>query len=258
MFSATLDDATALKKALAVAGELVDDGNFVATAAGVSFQALDSSHICVVDLNLPSECFSDLVVDETTVFGVHLGTLNRALGCSTAGKTVRIATDAGAGAGAGDALTLDFDAATFRVRLLDIDSDRVDIPATESTLTIDADSVAFQKIVKDLAAFGDVVTIRADHTTGGNTTVTMSTTGEHGTATVRVDADVTCTSTFQAEFATRFLATFAKAAGVCGRVRLETSPDMPLFVTYALGQALGQAEKGSLRFVLAPKFPEPV
>ena len=244
MFSATLDDATALKKALAVAGELVDGGNFVATAAGVSFQALDSSHICVVDLNLPSQCFADFVVDETTVFGVHLGTLNRALGCSTAGGAVRIATDVGAGAGAGDALTLDFDAATFRVGLLDIDSDRVDIPATESTLTIDADSVAFQKMVKDLAAFGDVVTIRADETH-----VTMSTTGEHGTATVRVDADVTCTTTFQAEFATRFLATFAKAAGVCGRVRLETSPDMPLFVTYALGQ-------GSLRFVLAPKFPE--
>lgn len=237
MFRAALDDSTPLKKALSVVGELVDQGNFMATPEGLSFQSMDSAHVALVSLDVPASCFSEFEAEEPVVFGVVIEHVNKALGCSISGKRMRMTVG-------GDALAFDFEDASFGTKLLDIDSERVDMPMSEPWATLEMPSTAFQRVIKDLAAFGDVVTL---HAAGG--TVSFRSSGDVGTASVCLAsmAEVSAPRDFEAQFALRYLSTFAKGASAAPVVRVCASPDMPVEVTYAIGE-------GRLSFYLAPKI----
>lgn len=55
-----------------------------------------------------------------------------------------------------------------------------------------------------------------------------------------------------ATFALRYLASFSKAAPLCGSVELGLGPDAPLLVKYDLEKA----DNGYMQFYLAPKIDE--
>lgn len=240
--NATLD-VSILRKALAIVAELVDEGNFEITDRGIFFQAMDTSHVALVELELRRSGFEKLEAPEPTTIGIKLSTLNSVMSASSASAACALAT----ATGDDDHVTLTFDSSSFKLKLLSIDSERVTIPDSEPDVIATIQSSKFQKIVKDLALFGDTVTIAsAEEHTG----LFARSEGSIGTAVIELDSGscVKINRPVRASFATRYLATFSKASGVSSEMSLQVSENAPLCMHFDVG------EHGFLRFWLAPKI----
>ena len=69
MFEAKLVQGNLLKKVLESVKELVTDANFDCTPTGFSLQAMDSSHVSLVSLNLRSDGFEYYRCDQPLSMG---------------------------------------------------------------------------------------------------------------------------------------------------------------------------------------------
>ena len=69
MFEAKLVQGNLLKKVLESVKELVTDANFDCTPTGFSLQAMDSSHVSLVSLNLRSDGFEYYRCDKPLSMG---------------------------------------------------------------------------------------------------------------------------------------------------------------------------------------------
>lgn len=232
---AVVGDTALFRKALTVAGDLVDVGNLDVAGDGISLQSMDASHVCLVSLTVSADYFESYEVTECASLGIRLSHLDKAMSCIS-GPSEITADD--------QVLTVSSDTSNFRLNLVDIESERMAVPDEYSTVAVDMDASAFQRIVKDLSMFGDVVTISAD-----SEGVHMSVSGDIGDAAVLLSgADVRMQSPAKASFALRYLNTFAKSSSVSSRVHMGLSPDMPLVMKYEFGKG------GNLAFYLAPKI----
>ena len=72
MFQAKLTEGILLKKLIESIKDLVTDINLEITATGISLQAMDSSHVALVTLNLSSEGFEEYRCDKNTTLGLNL------------------------------------------------------------------------------------------------------------------------------------------------------------------------------------------
>ena len=241
MFTATLD-ATALRKALDVVGGLVTDGvNFDVTSAGLFCQSMDSAHVALVELSLGSEAFEAFELDGPTTIGVRLASLNAVLGCGSAGPRVTLSTDVG-----NDSVAIAFDSSDFSLRMLDIECERMELPEFEPGVIVEMPAARFQRLVKDLAMFGDTAHLECD-----DDGVRLTAKGDIGVARVCLHGDgsvVTVRSPVKTSYSLKYLNQFAKASNVSPIVRLAFSGDMPLCVAYEVGA------HGRLRFFLAPRM----
>lgn len=238
---AELKNTPKFRKALAVVGELVNEGNFVASDAGLAFTSMDSSHVALVSLTLAPG--AAIGVEGAATFGVKIEHLNRVLACAGENVTLEIHPDAS------DVLRVTSDTARFELKLLDIDSEDMSVPPMTPDAEIEVSSAALQQVVKELSFFGDTVRV-----TVGDT-ITLEASGDFGTASIDLeDARVTRTvktAEVGLDFGLRYLSTFCKAAGVSPTVTLGLSRDMPLHVRYVIG---GGGGYGTLEFWLAPKI----
>jgi len=242
MLQVRTPDASLLRKVLAVVADLVDDANILITDDGVSMQAMDSSHVCLIRLRIGPGYFDLIDVGHPATIGVKLSSFIRMLTCVEGPTTFTLGDD--------DAFRVACDSAFFALRTLDIDQEHMAVPDISSDVIIDIESIIFQRLVKDLGAFGDVATIRVDPGSA-----MISTTGDIGDATCVLPKDRTAhiATSMTSSYAIRYLASFAKAASVATTVTIGMTPDMPLILTYAFPH-----DHGALSFYLAPKIDDDV
>merc|ERR1712054_233474 len=127
----------------------------------------------------------------------------------------------------------------FDLKLMEIESEHMEIPEQQYKVVAKMPSVEFQKICRDLKEFGETMQISAS-----KEGLTFSVTGDIGTGNVMLkprEADkpedrvaLTVHEAVTATFALRYLVNFAKAAPLCGTVELGLGPDAPLLVKYDL------------------------
>merc|ERR1719267_295680 len=147
--------------------------------------------------------------------------------------------------------------ADFDLKLMQIESEHMEIPEQHYKVVAKMPSSEFQKICKDLKEFGETLQLSASKE-GLKFTVQ----GDLGSGNVMLkprDADkpedkvsLTVQEPVTATFALRYLVTFSKAAPLSGTVELGLGPDAPLLVKYVLETA----DKGHMQFYLAPKIDE--
>lgn len=235
MFDITIGDVAPFAKAASVISDLVGDANFRLTSDGLSMEAMDSSHVCLVVLDVRRGHFESFAADDD-VFGIKLGVLKRVLECSSGRTTLSRETE--------DTIAVHSEHSRFSVKLIDLDSESVTPAFGDQDATVVVDSAAFQRLVKDLVTFGDVVELKASEDG-----FDMTTRGDIGEACMRVAtkrADVRTAA--RGEFATRYLVTFAKAAAIASEVTLGFSSFGVLALDYAFG------EHAKLSFYIAPKI----
>ena len=81
-FEATLEEGDILRKVISAIGDLVQDANFDVSDEGIRLQAMDSSHVSLVNLFLSSNSFSHFECEHSTTLGVNFQSLSKVLGCS--------------------------------------------------------------------------------------------------------------------------------------------------------------------------------
>jgi len=240
--------------------DLVSDANFDCNAEGISLQAMDTSHVSLIALQLRCDGFDHYRCDRSKALGINTGSLTKILKCAGNDDDITLKAD-----DKNDSLTLMFEntdkdrISDFEMKLIDIDSEHLGIPDTEYTCTVKMPSSDFKNVVDKIAVMGDTVQISAskegikfsvngDMGTGNITLRKTSSTDKSEkkgeTINIETEEDITL------NFALRYLQSFSKATPLSQYVTLSMSADVPLVVEYKI------EKKGHIRFYLAPKIEE--
>ncbi|KAJ8602995.1 hypothetical protein CTAYLR_001519 [Chrysophaeum taylorii] len=258
MFEATLDKAQLLKMIVESIKDLVNDANVEVKETGVSLQAMDSSHVALVSLNLHSALFSHFRCDRAVPLGLNLSNFAKILKCAGNDDSVTLkALDDG------EVLTIVFESpgqertSEFELKLMDIDTEHLGIPDEEYAASAKISAKEFQRIVRDMSVLGDTCTIAC--TKEG---INFSVNGDLGKGSINLrqnaavdkedDAvEITLDEPVELSFALRYLNFFTKATPLAARVHISMSPEVPVVVAYSVGEEEGM---GNLSFYLAPKI----
>lgn len=255
MFEARLVQGSLLKKVLESVKELVTDANFDCAPTGFSLQAMDSSHVSLVSLQLRNDGFEQYRCDRTLSMGLNLGNMAKMLKCAGNDDIITIRAEDTA-----DTVTFMFESpnqdrmSEFELKLMDIDSEHLGIPETEHSAVVKMPAAEFQRICRDLSSIGDTVAISV--TKDG---VKFKTEGDIGSANIScrqnrsVDKPEEATLIELQEpvaltFALRYLNSFAKATPLSSTVVLRMSKELPVVVEYRI------QDMGFVKFYLAPKI----
>merc|ERR1719460_1540748 len=130
----------------------------------------------------------------------------------------------------------------FALKLMQIESEHMEIPEQQYKVVAKLPSAEFQKICRDLKEFGETMQVKAS-----KEGITFSVHGDVGSGNVMLkprEADkpedkvsLTVHEAVTATFALRYLVTFAKASPLCGTVELGLGPDAPLLVKFEIDTA---------------------
>ena len=82
MFEARLVQGGLLKKVLEAIKDLVTDANFDCSPTGFSLQAMDSSHVSLVAMQLRSDGFEHYRCDRNLNMGMNLTSMAKMLKCA--------------------------------------------------------------------------------------------------------------------------------------------------------------------------------
>lgn len=257
MLEARFGQGQVLKKIFDAIKDMVTDVNLECNESGIHLQAMDTSHVSLVALDLMDSVFEHYRCDRNRTLGLNMLSVAKVFklcGNDDAviirheddGETVTFVFE-----GAGEDRVSDFD-----LKLMHFDLEHLGVPESEFQVKVDMPSNELKRICNDLAQFSDSVTIEAS-----KDGVKFSTQGEIGGGTIvlkpkqsddRGDAVyIEAAQQVTLKFALRYLNYFAKAAPLSPTTRLQLASGQPLEVMF---NVVEEAGKGSLKFYLAPKM----
>jgi len=258
VLEAHLQQAVLLKKVVDAMKDLCKDVNFDCSEKGIQVQSMDSSHVALVSLLLRESAFSDFKCDRATSLGMNVDSLGKIFKMCGPTDSLKLRWQ-------NDADTVNFQCesgeddriADFELKLMQIESEHMEIPEQQYKVVVKMPSSEFLKICRDLKEFGETMQIQAS-----KDGIRFSVAGDVGTGNVVLKpreaekpedrVSLTVNEAVTATFALRYLVTFAKAAPLSSSVELGLGPDSPLSVKYELENA----ENGYMQFYLAPKIDE--
>ena len=212
MFEAKLSDGTILKKIIEAIKDLVTDVNIDATPTGLSLQAMDSSHVALVNLHLSMEGFEKYRCDRTLTLGISITNLAKVMKLVNQNDSITLKCE-----DEPTYLTIicqnqKHDRTTqFNINLITLDSEHLGIPETEYTSEITMNSAEFSKLCKELYALSETVEFEIS-----STFVKFAVEGEIGSGSIKIqtsagEEDCKPEDTVKLSFALRYLNLFNKA-----------------------------------------------
>merc|ERR1712151_757261 len=220
-------------------------------------QSMDSSHVALVSLLLRESAFSEFKCERPTSLGMNVDSLAKIPKMCGPSDSLKLrwqneADTVGFQCEGGDDRIADFD-----LKLMQIESEHMEIPEQQYKVVAKLPSAEFQKICRDLKEFGETLQMSAS-----KEGIKFSVAGDVGSGNVMLKpreaekpedkVSLTVHEPVTATFALRYLVDFSKAAPLCGVVELGLGPDAPLLVRYDLDKA----DNGFMQFYLAPKIDE--
>jgi proliferating cell nuclear antigen len=119
-------------------------------------QAMDSSHVSLCAVTLKSEGFDFYRCDKPFALGINTPNFAKILKCAGNDDIVTLKCEEET-----DTLTLVFESpkqdrvSDFDFKLMEIESEHLGIPETEYKCSVRMPSSEFQRIIRDIAVFGD-------------------------------------------------------------------------------------------------------
>jgi len=257
MFIAQFKDGSMFKKIVESIKDIVNDVNLETSPNGISLQAMDSSHVALVQLRLERDAFEDdYRSDKSMVLGINMANLAKIMKLAQNDDVIILKTDENSGK-----LTIILKNtnmgrhATFDLNLFNIDSESLGIPDTEYSAKVRMPSSEFTKMCKDVYLISETLTIEAT-----KEKVIFYVEGDVGKGNIElehIEKENSVDSTIlqvsdpvKLSFALRYINMFNKASTISQCVSFMMSAESPLVVEYS------QQGQCSLKFYLAPKISE--
>eukprot|EP01024_Parvocaulis_polyphysoides_P018786 TRINITY_DN18359_c0_g1_i1.p1 TRINITY_DN18359_c0_g1~~TRINITY_DN18359_c0_g1_i1.p1 ORF type:complete len:265 (-),score=47.58 TRINITY_DN18359_c0_g1_i1:529-1323(-) len=257
VFEGRLQQVGVLRRVLEAIKDLVTEANFEVSDNQLTLQAMDSSHVSLVCLEMRQEGFDHFRCDRPMSMGMNIANLLKMLKCAEDNDSVTLRAQ-----DEGSTIQFLFESPNqdrhvdFEMKLMEIDAEQLQVPEQEYKSTVKISASQFQKICRDLGAIGDKVQINV--LKGG---VTFFTAGDIGQARVTLNVTddmnegdkvltVVMEEPVNASFALKYLNTFTKASPLSRYVTLQLSQDLPIVVSYQI------QDFGQIKFYLAPKMDE--
>merc|ERR1711972_162052 len=159
---AHLQQAVLLKKVVDAMKDLCKDVNFDCSEKGLQVQSMDSSHVALVSLMLRESAFADFKCDRPTSLGMDVDSLGKIFKMCGPNDSLRLRWQ-------NDADTVNFQCesseedriADFDLKLMQIESEHMEIPEQHYKVVAKLPSGEFQKICRDLKEFGETMQVNA-------------------------------------------------------------------------------------------------
>ena len=156
MFEAKLKEASVLKKIIEAIKDLVKSVNIDATSSGMSMQAMDSSHVALVSLQLNESGFKSYRCDRSITLGLSIENLSKILKCAGNDDVITIRAE-------DEPSTIKFTfenekqdkLSEFNLNLINIDTEQLGIPETEYSSILTIPSQEFNRICKELQSLSE-------------------------------------------------------------------------------------------------------
>lgn len=247
MFKATFQPGTLFRNVIDSIKDLNDSANFNCGADGISCTTMDSSHIAMIAMTLPSQDFADYECNRPYVFGISIVTLSKLLKAVPSTATVQLTNERGE-----DVIVMNvFSDATliqqYIIKLMVIDEEDSNIPEKEHEVVFKAPSSEFKAIVNSLKDVGENIKIVCKTELQE---VVFSAEGDIGSAShnkrynMRFGEGI---ERIEHTYSSNYLQKFAKAAVPSDTVIIHIYKEWPIVVEYLVGKC------GRIKYYLAPK-----
>merc|ERR1711896_37646 len=235
--------AVLLKKVVDAMKDLCKDVNFDCSEKGLQVQSMDSSHVALVSLLLRESAFSEFKCDRATSLGMNVDSLGKIFKMCGPTDSLKLRYQ-------NEADTVNFQCesgeddriADFELKLMQIESEHMEIPEQQYKVVAKMPSAEFLKVCRDLKEFGETMQIQAS-----KEGIRFSVQGDVGTGNVMMKpresekpedrVSLVVHEAVTATFALRYLTNFAKASPLCGSVEIGLAAEAPLSVKYDIDTA---------------------
>ena len=255
MFLAKMAEAGLFKKIVESIKDIVTVVNFDISGAGISFQAMDVSHVALVSLLITSDAFTEYRADRKTTIGVKLLNLHKILKCADNADMITLECDQEDP----QVLNVKFEShkqdksSKFVLNLVVQDEEQLQLPDTVYAAKITMPAAEFTRIVREMSQLSENIAIRAS-----KRTVNFEVKGDVTTGDIELKANnsdrmadyigIEAEEGVRNSFALSFLNSFCKASCLSEQVTMSMSANTPIVVDYRIQNS------GYLRFYLAPKI----
>ncbi len=233
MFLAKTASSQEWKAIAAAVKTLVEEATFEANSEGLSFRAMDPSHVALVDLTMPNSSFSSFEADKPFKFSVRVEDLVKLVGRSDAKDSIEISSTEE------DAIAVRLSNGykrEFTIHLIESTSGAAPLPKLEFETKVTFTKAILEKVLGDISVVSDQVTIQAS-----KDKITFSGKSDVGKAEINLgakDADILefkVTAESKATYSIDYITGILRAlGGVTDTVELEYSTKKPLRLTMKL------------------------
>jgi proliferating cell nuclear antigen len=247
MFLAKTATASEWKAIAAAVKTLVEEATFEANGEGLTFRAMDPSHVALVDLSLPNSSFQSFECDKPFKFSVRVEDLVRLIARSDSKDSVQVSSTEE------DAIAVTFTNGykrEFTIHLIESMAGAAPLPKLEFDTKATLTKAILEKILGDISVVSDQVAI---HAVGDK--LTFSGKSDVGKAEINLaakDADVLefkSNAESKATYSIDYISGILKAlGGVTDIVQMEFSTKKPVRLEMKLND-----QGAKLWYFLAPR-----
>jgi proliferating cell nuclear antigen len=237
--------ASAVKAVFEVLKDIINDVNVYFTPRGVRILTLDTARVTLVHMTLNAENFEEYECDEDVAAGLNMGHVYKLLKSVSGQDTLTLKVE---GRDVMDILIenpIKKSFTNFKLKLLDINEDILDLPDIQMNVVTTLPSVDFQRITRDMGNLSNEMTIIRDQNR-----LELSCIGDFADQKTVIDFPESVKRTGNT-FSLKYINLFTKATNMCSAVQLmqdSENENMPIIFRYTI------ANLGDLRFYLAPKI----
>ncbi len=224
---------------ISIINELVTEVKLKVTKEGLSVTAIDPANVAMVYFKMPSDLFSEFVLEKDETLGINFESLKSVLRRCDPGSTLTLEKiDNTLKLSIEDRIKRD-----FTLALLDLDTEEKEMPKWEFKSVIKMDSNQFVEVIEDCAIVSDACTFIAEPTK-----FIIEAKGLHAArAEFNSDEIEIYSVNSAARFSLEYLNKFIKGSKISSQVTLSFSDNHPMRIDFPTGNVM-------LSFVLAPRI----
>lgn len=229
---------------------LVEEATFDVTSEGITFRAMDPSHVALVDLFWPSSGFEKFECNKAERFTVRVEDFAKLVRRAESKDSIEISRQGS------DSLVMKLGTRReFELHLIESSQSNTPLPKLSFNSKFTIIEPAFDRVLNDISVVSSHITIETK-----KDAITFSGKGDTGKATVSLDKagqdipELDVKEESKATYSIEYLLKITKAAGSASdMINFEYSSKMPLRMEFKLGEA---AKGGRIHFYLAPRVQE--
>lgn len=234
--------------------EILPDTNVEFNSTGMRIITMDSSHTVLVHLRLDGSQFEQYHCQRKMVVGINMQNLFKLVKTMSNNETLMLyimssdQSRLGIRIENGDKNTV----TNFKLNLLDLDEEELEVPPATFSSVINIPSNDFQKICRDMSNLSTLIEIKSAGSNlifscKGDFAHQETIMGESVSHGITYIEKVDSSDIIQGVFSLKHLTMFTKCTNLCNSIQMFLQNDYPLIISYQVGSL------GEIKFVLAPK-----
>jgi len=237
--------ASAVKSAFEVLKDILNDVNVYFTKKGVQVLTLDTARVALVDMFLDADNFEEYYCEADMVAGINVTNMFKLLKFISNNDTLTVEINSREYLDIRIENTVKRSDTRFKLKLLDINEDQIEVPTIKMAVVTTMQSIDFQRICRDMNNLAVDLEI-----TRNSTQFIIKCEGDFANQETIIECidDGSFDGELQGRYSLKYLNLFTKATGMCASVQIMQEEDNRFLVL-----RYNVANLGELKFYLATK-----